>query len=108
MLRPAAFIAALLLGASGLPAHAQVAAPTTGDSPIACPSQQELEQVIGSDGQILPEGCTLIDVSRLRSDGEALCLIDFSLDQGFLGRLRDAAFPSQWWVRCADLEAALD
>ena len=75
--------------------------------PVACPSQQGLEQAIGSSGDIFPEDCTVINVSKLTSGGEELCLIDFGVDEGFLGRLRDVAMPSQWWVRCSDIEAAL-
>lgn len=77
------------------------------DAIVACPSQQELEQVIGSSGEVRSEECTTIDVSHLTGAGSELCLIDFGLDQGFLGRLRDAAFPTQWWVRCDQLAAAL-
>lgn len=102
----------LVLGAATLalcavsPSVAQTAA-TIDDDPIACPSQQELEQAVGSAGEIRPDECTTIEISKLSSDGMDLCLIDFGIDEGFLGRLRDVAMPSQWWVRCDDLENAL-
>ncbi|MHA6297476.1 hypothetical protein [Devosia sp. CAU 1758] len=98
--------AALVFAAASMPAS--MAQDTIIDtSPVACPSQQELEQAISSEGSILSEECIEIDVSRLMSNSVELCLIDFGADEGFLGRLRDAAFPTQWWVECSDLEAAL-
>lgn len=98
----------LVAACSTLPgaAHAQVGTAGTG-SIVACPSQGELEQSLGSQGSITPEECTTLQVNSLSSDNGELCLIDFGLDQGFLGRLRDAAFPTQWWVACSDLEASL-
>ncbi|WP_297110522.1 hypothetical protein [uncultured Devosia sp.] len=86
-----------------LPAAAQI-----GADPVACPSQQDLEQFVSSNGDIQPEDCTVIDISKLTSEGQELCLIDFGVDEGFLGRLREVAMPSQWWVRCEDLELALE
>ena len=73
----------------------------------ACPSQGELEQTINSDAAIVPDDCTTLEVNSLRSENGELCLIDFGIDEGFLGRLRDVAFPSQWWMKCEDLAAAL-
>ena len=107
MIRPVLACTALIAGGLfTLPAAAQTAvAPDA--SPVACPSQQELEQTVNSAGAIRSEGCTVIDVSRLMSDGQELCLIDFGTDQGFIGRLQNAAFPTQGWVQCSDLEAAL-
>lgn len=93
--------------ALGLLSPVSVAAQDAAD-PVACPSQQDLEQLMSSNGDIRPEDCTVIDVSKLSSDGQELCLIDFGVDEGFLGRLREVAMPSQWWVRCDDLEAALE
>lgn len=72
---------------------------------VACPTQDELEQVVGSDGQIRPDGCTTLQVNALSTERGDICLIDFGLDEGFLGRIRDAAFPTQWWVKCEDLAA---
>ncbi len=74
---------------------------------VACPDQGGLEQSINSAGSIMPEECTTLQINSLTSDNGELCLIDFSLDEGIIGQLRDAAFSSQWWVRCADLAAAL-
>ena len=74
---------------------------------LACPSQSELEQSINSDGAITPDDCTTLQVNSLRSDSGDLCLIEFGQDEGLIGSLRDAAFPSQWWVSCDALAARL-
>lgn len=104
-------LAVLILVSAGsvsLPAHAQLTAADDVGAITACPSQQELEQIIDSAGDIESDECTTISVSRLTSSGAELCLVDFGMDQGFLGRLRDAAFPTQWWVRCDQFKAALE
>lgn len=96
--------AALCLGHLGsqAPANAQEQAVFS-----VCESQQELEQVISSEGTILPDGCRTLTVSSLQSNGEELCLLDLSSsDNGVLDQIRDAAVSQQWWVRCADLLAA--
>lgn len=73
----------------------------------ACESQQELEQVLDSDGRIMPDGCRSVSLSVLDSDGQRLCLLDLSADgEGFVEQLRDAAISEQWWFRCEDLETA--
>ena len=74
---------------------------------LACPSQSALEQSLDSAGAITPDDCTTLQVNALRSDNGDLCLIDFGLDQGFIGQLREAAFPTQWWVRCDELATKL-
>ena len=81
-------------------------APGAESGMVACPTQLGLEQSIGSQGTILPDDCTRLQVNALTSENEALCLIDFGLDEGLLGQLRDAAFPSQWWVECDKLAEA--
>jgi hypothetical protein len=74
----------------------------------ACESQQELEQVLGSDGQITPDGCRNVTVSVLDIDGQRLCLLDLSAGgEGLVDRLREAAISERWWVRCDDLTAAV-
>ena len=96
---------ALLLAAS----TSSVSAQTPASEPLtACPSQSGLEQAINSSGAIMPEECTTLQVTSLTSDNGELCLIDFGLDQGFIGRLRDAAFPTQWWVSCDVLAGQLE
>ncbi len=74
----------------------------------ACASQQELEQVLASDGQLAPDGCRNLVITDLESDHGQLCVLDFSAgeDPGVLDRLADAAVPTKWWVSCDALEAA--
>jgi hypothetical protein len=85
-------------------ASAQTATP---QSFPACESQQELEQVLASDGQFMPDGCRQLSVTSLESDYGPLCVIDFeaAADPGLLDRLADAALPTQWWVLCENLSA---
>lgn len=79
---------------------------TVAQEPIsACHSQQALEQTVKSGGQLMPEGCRNLAITSIDSDVGRLCVIDFSGgDQGILQKLRDAALPEQWWVRCEDLD----
>lgn len=68
---------------------------------IACPSQQELEQVLQSGGELIPEGCRRLIVSRVETAAGPLCMIDFQpRNPGMLDRLAEVAAPMQWWVRC--------
>lgn len=93
---------ALLLALAWLssPAAAQDALP-------ACQEQHELEQVIASGGDLIPDGCRNITVTEVETDEARLCVIDFSAeDDGVLQQLRDAAIPEQWWVRCDALAGA--
>ena len=70
----------------------------------ACPSQQGLEQVVGSNGQITPDDCRQVRISSLESNGERLCLVDLSgEDDGLVDQLREAATTERWWMRCEDL-----
>jgi hypothetical protein len=77
----------------------------TPDGFIACQSQQELEQLLASDGQFMPDGCRNIVVSTLETEHGRICVADFQPeeDPGILGALTDAALPTQWWVLCEDL-----
>lgn len=95
------WLAAVVLAVSQGTAAAQ--------EPVAvCQEQSELEQVLGSGGDIMPDGCRGLAVSVLEQDGERLCLLDFTeTDGGFLGQLREAAVAEAWWVRCENLETAL-
>lgn len=95
------YLAMLVLALTGLSAaHAQ------GDRSFpACPSQQELEQVIGSDGKFTPEACRDLTVTKVKSGKAEICVLDFEPggDPGFVERLRSAAVPTQWWVSCQNL-----
>lgn len=83
--------------------------PAVAQEPVAvCQEQSELEQVLGSGGDIKPDSCRGLTVSMLEQDGDRLCLLDFSeTDGGFISQLREAAVVEAWWVRCEDLETAL-
>jgi len=96
------FIIPLALVAFTSAATAQTATPQS--FPV-CESQQELEQVLASDGQFMPDGCRQLSVTSLESEYGPLCVIDFeaAADPGFLDRLTDAAMPTQWWVLCENL-----
>ncbi|MGE4221457.1 MAG: hypothetical protein AB7G39_18580 [Alphaproteobacteria bacterium] len=94
--------AALAVTALAAPAAAQDAFP-------ACQSQQSLEQIISSDGRLMPDDCRNLTVTTVRSDRGRLCVIDVSqAGDGVLQQLRDAALPAQWWVRCDRLAGAGD
>ena len=71
----------------------------------ACPSQDQMQQVIGSGGKYVPEDCRRLTVTRIRSGTTDFCLLDFetSGDPGFLDKLRSAAVPTKWWVACENL-----
>jgi hypothetical protein len=98
------FSIAMLVAATGT----ATALPATAQETITiCETQQELEQVIGSDGSIMPDACRTMTISTLTADGVQLCYMDFSSDGGVLGALRDAAAPAAWWARCDQLAAAI-
>lgn len=68
---------------------------------IVCPSQQELEQVLQSEGDLIPEGCRRLTISRVESAAGPLCMMDFQArDPGVLDQLTEAAAPTQWWLHC--------
>ena len=80
---------------------------TAQEPTIACQTQQELEQVIASGGQIMPDGCRSMSITPLETDEAHLCMLDFTAgDEGIVSQLREVAVNEQWWVSCADLEAA--
>ncbi len=99
-MRPRHLIVTLALLA--LPAAASAQTPS---GLIACQSQQELEQLLASDGDFMPDGCRNVAVTNLESEHGNICVIDFQpgANPGVLDRLTDAALPTQWWVSCADL-----
>ncbi|CAN5610106.1 hypothetical protein BH23PSE1_BH23PSE1_00930 [soil metagenome] len=73
----------------------------------ACQSQQSIEQIIASGGELMPDDCQQLTVTAITSDHGPLCVIDFSgAGAGILDTLRAAALPEQWWVRCESLGAA--
>jgi len=71
----------------------------------ACPTQQQVEQAIGSKEQFVPDECRKLTVTRIQSGSTDVCVLDFekSGDRTFIDRLRSAAVPTQWWVACNEL-----
>ena len=71
----------------------------------ACPSQQKIEQVTGSQNRYVAEDCRKLTITRVQSGATELCVMDFGrdADAGFLDQLKRAAVPHQWWVSCDDL-----
>lgn len=101
-----AFASATLAASALTPAMAQDAAAPGPQIFPACQTQQDLEQILNSDGQLMPDGCRDLSVTPVRSENGTLCVIDFSGEsQGVLQNLRDAALPDQWWVQCDSLTA---
>ncbi|MBB4003512.1 hypothetical protein [Aurantimonas endophytica] len=97
-----ALASASLAAAASAPAMAQDA--PARQSFAACTTQQDLEQILNSDGQLMPDGCRSLSITPVRSENGTLCVIDFSGEsQGVLQNLRDAASPDQWWVQCDSL-----
>jgi hypothetical protein len=75
----------------------------------ACESQQSLEQVIGSNADIMPDDCRQAQISQLTADGYSICLLDLSQSSGgLINDLRDVAVSQEWWIDCALLSAQAD
>jgi hypothetical protein len=71
-----------------------------------CPSQQQTEQILQSDGKLRPDDCRAVTVTRIEAPAGALCVLDFgSNGEGILGSIRDATMPTKWWTACANLHA---
>jgi hypothetical protein len=96
---PRSVVVPLALAVSAAsPALAQVSFP-------ACESQQEMEQIIQSQGELMPDGCRTITITRVDSPAGQLCVIDIAEDDpSVLGGIAEAAVPTDWWVACADIE----
>lgn len=80
--------------------------PATGQetSMTACESQQEMEQVIQSDGDLMPDGCRTLTITSVDADTGELCVLDFeAADPGMLDALQEEVTTTQWWVDCAEL-----
>ena len=90
--------------ACGLIAASPALAQTDRSFP-ACPSQQTLEQVTGSQARFVPEDCRQLTITRVQSGAAELCVLNFGTDgdPGFLEQMKRAAVPHQWWVACENL-----
>lgn len=76
---------------------------------VVCDEQPALEQFLASDGDFMPDGCRVMRLSTLDTDHGRICVMEFdeSDDPGLMDRLTDAALPSTWWMRCADLQDSM-
>ena len=72
----------------------------------ACNNEQNLKQVLQSNGAYAPDGCRRVTVTRLDTPAGALCMMDFAPGkQGIIGEIRSAATTTQWWLPCNQLHA---
>lgn len=91
------FAAGLALAAA-LPLEARAQNPVSFE---VCPSQQKLEQYLGSGGRYIPEGCRVFTVTAVQGSNGPVCVIDLNPGkQGVLGAIVDATMPTQWWAAC--------
>lgn len=87
---------------------AAVPSPAGAQSFQACQSEQSMRQVVESAGALKPDDCRTLTVTPVGSGERRLCALSFS-DAGddILQKLRDAALPDRWWVRCESLTGAV-
>ena len=104
MLRSATAIlgALALLVPAATPAAAQVGEPL-----YACATQSQLQQIIDSDGDFVPDGCRSLDVSVLETGAERLCVLQLGEGGGVLQQIQDFVSEDELWVRCELLGAEL-
>ena len=73
-------------------------------SMTACESQQDMEQVIQSDGDLMPDDCGTLTITSVEADAGELCVLDFqAADPGVLDALQEEVTTTQWWIDCAEL-----
>ena len=89
--------------AAGL-APAVAAASGSKQLPV-CPSQDKAEQIVQSQGQFMPEGCRTITVTEVDSPAGPICVLDFSQQQGIVGKIESFVETTQWWTACPNLRA---
>jgi hypothetical protein len=61
----------------------------------ACPSQQGVEQVVGSQGRFVPSDCRQLTITRVQSGTAELCVLNFEPggDPGFLTGSEGPPYP---------------
>jgi hypothetical protein len=99
---------AFVIPAASAQAHNAAAPPTNSRVATvkACNNEQNLKQVLQSNGAYAPEGCRKITVTRLDTPAGALCMMDFAPGKhGILGEIRSVAATTQWWLPCNNLHA---
>ncbi len=96
------FVPLALMAATGAPAPALA---QEQESFPACETQQEMEQVIQSQGELMPDGCRTVTITPVDTPAGELCALEFEAeDPGIVGAITEAAVPTQWWMACADIE----
>lgn len=89
-----ALASALVVGAAGMPAAAQVQAQ-------ACESQQSMEQLMETEGSLTPDDCQTVTLTRIERAAGDLCVIDLSGSEGgVVDELLAVARTDQWWIAC--------
>lgn len=101
----AATVAAAILAFGPGGAWAQAGAQTgrSGGSDFVCTSQQAVEQVVQSRGEIWPDGCRRVRVTRLATNAGEVCRVELGPEEGVAGALRDVVSTNEWWTPCANL-----
>lgn len=71
-----------------------------------CPSRDKAEQIVQSQGNLVPDDCRMVTVTRVDSPAGPICQIDLGQNgQGVLSSLRDAVTTDHWWTACDNLHA---
>ncbi|MGE0224056.1 MAG: hypothetical protein AB7F35_26520 [Acetobacteraceae bacterium] len=73
-------------------------------SVLACPTREQLEQVIQSNGAVTPDSCRRITITAVDSPAGSLCLMKFGANNnGIIGTLKDMAADTEWWTPCRNI-----
>ena len=100
--------ATAIFGALALLAPAATPAAAQGVVPLyACSTQSQLQQIIDSGGDFVPDGCRSLNVSVLETGTERLCVLQLGEGGGVLQQLQDFVSDSELWVRCDLLASEL-
>ncbi|MFC4167584.1 hypothetical protein [Teichococcus aestuarii] len=101
-MRPCLIIAAGILAAAPLASLS----PARSAEPLrmtACPSREKTEQILQSGGNLNPDGCRTVTVTRVDSPAGPVCVMNFGESQGIVGAITSAAVPTEWWTSCENL-----
>ncbi|MBN8903689.1 MAG: hypothetical protein BGO51_11095 [Rhodospirillales bacterium 69-11] len=71
-----------------------------------CPTRDKAAQIVQSHGNLMPDGCRTVTVTRVDSPAGPICQVNMQQDtKGVLNALRDAVTTDQWWTACDNLSA---
>jgi hypothetical protein len=97
LIRTGALAAVLVVAATGIPAAAQV-------QTQVCENQQSMEQLMDSDGAMVPDDCRAAAITRFERDAGDVCVLDLSgAEGGVLDEVLAVARTDQWWIACDSL-----